>query len=87
MIPQTVPKRPMKGVTLPVVARKPIIFSIRAISWLDGLVAGPGLRVSIALRGSARVAGPVLRQVGELLEAGLEERGLRAELVLCGPPR
>ncbi len=34
MIPQTVPKRPMNGVTVPVVARKLIIRSIRAISWL-----------------------------------------------------
>src|SRR4030043_861977 len=38
MMPQTVPKRPMKGVTLPVVARKPIFFSNRETSAFDALV-------------------------------------------------
>src|SRR4030042_5838218 len=37
MMPQTVPKRPMNGVTLPVVARKPIIFSSREISEFEAL--------------------------------------------------
>jgi hypothetical protein len=37
MMPQTVPRRPMKGETLPVVARKNIIFSRRAISPLEAL--------------------------------------------------
>ena len=37
MIPQTVPNSPIKGVTLPVVARKFIIFSIREISRLEAL--------------------------------------------------
>src|SRR4030042_7045858 len=38
MMPQTVPKSPMKGVTLPVVARKPILFSNRETSAFDALV-------------------------------------------------
>ncbi len=37
MMPQTVPKRPMNGETLPVVARKNIIFSRRETSELEAL--------------------------------------------------
>ncbi len=39
IMPHTVPKRPIKGVTLPVVAKKLIIFSNRATSLLEALMS------------------------------------------------
>ena len=74
MIPQTVPNRPMNGVTLPVVARKPIIFSIRATSALEALVRAR-LRFSRRAPSSRGGRGLLLGQVGHLLEAGLEDGG------------
>src|SRR4030042_3897702 len=46
MIPQTVPKRPMNGETLPVAARKNIIFSRRDTSALEAL-SRARLRLSV----------------------------------------